>query len=184
MTLSGSTLSDGGSMAITSGGDITLQAGGEDIIFKTNNVSPQFGGISKLGGQSNIVIRSGTSAMIIGNGAKANFQDDIGVSGTITATGDITAFGAVSDITLKENIQPIENALDKVSKIRGVTFNYIDKPDERVPGVIAQELQEVLPEAVYETENGKLAVRYDNTIALLLEAIKELKKEVEELKGK
>ena len=86
--------------------------------------------------------------------------------------------------TLKENIQPIENALDKVSKIRGVTFNYIDTPDKRVPGVIAQELQEVLPEAVYETENGKLAVRYDNTIALLLEAIKELKKEVEELKGK
>ena len=184
ITLSGSTISDTGAMAITSGGDITLQAGGEDIIFKANNVSPQFGGISKLGGQSNIVIRSGTSAMIIGNGAKADFQDDITVSGTITASGDITAFGTVSDITLKENIQPIENALDKVSKIRGVTFNYIDKPDVRVPGVIAQELQEVLPEAVYETENGKLAVRYDNTIALLLEAIKELKKEVEELKGK
>ena len=113
-----------------------------------------------------------------GSGANANFL------GAITAVGDITAFASSSDITLKENIQPIENALDKVSKIRGVTFNYIDKPDERVPGVIAQELQEVLPEAVYKTEDDKLAVRYGNTIALLLEAIKELKKEVEELKGK
>ena len=184
MTLSSSTIADTGNMAIDSGGDITLEAGGGDIILKANQFSPQWGGLSKLTGQSNIVIRSGSSAMLIGNGSNASFQGTLSVQSTITAGGDITAFGAVSDITLKENIQPIENALDKVSKIRGVTFNYIDKPDKRVPGVIAQELQEVLPEAVYKTENGKLAVRYDNTIALLLEAIKELKKEVEELKGK
>ena len=184
ITLSGSTIADTGNMLIDSGGDITLEAGGGDIILKANQFSPQWGGLSKLTGQSNIVIRSGSSAMLIGNGSNASFQGTLSVQNTITAGGDITAFGAVSDITLKENIQPIENALDKVSKIRGVTFNYIDKPDKRVPGVIAQELQEVLPEAVYETENGKLAVRYDNTIALLLEAIKELKKEVEELKGK
>ena len=183
MTLSGSTLSDGGSMAISSGGDITLAAVGEDIVLKSSTFTSQFGGFSKFGG-NNLLIRSGSTAMLIGSGANAEFQGTLGVKGAITSEGDITAFGSLSDITLKENIQPIENALDKVSKIRGVTFNYIDKPDERVPGVIAQELQEVLPEAVYETENGKLAVRYDNTIALLLEAIKELKKEVEELKGK
>ena len=102
--------------------------------------------------------------------------------GSITAEGDITAFGTASDIRLKENIEPIENALDKVSQINGITFNYIDKPDERVPGLIAQELQEVLPEAVYESDD-KLAIRYGNTIALLVEAIKELKAEVETLKA-
>jgi len=48
--------------------------------------------------------------------------------------------------------------------------------------VIAQELEQVLPEAVYETTDGKKAVRYDNTVALLVEAIKELKQQVEELK--
>ena len=181
MTLTGSTLSDGGNLGVDAGGDITLDAGGGDLILKAGS-STVYGGISNSSG--NILIKSGTSTMLTGSGSNATFAGALGVNGAITATGDVTAFGSLSDITLKENIQPIENALDKVSKIRGVTFNYIDKPDERVPGVIAQELQEVLPEAVYETENGKLAVRYDNTIALLLEAIKELKKEVEELKGK
>ena len=161
-------------------GDINLDADGGDIFLKDNGST--FGSFQRSG--SNLRIKSGTSTMLTGSGSNATFSGSLGVQGSITATGDVTAFGSVSDITLKENIQPIENALDKVSKIRGVTFNYIDTPDKRVPGVIAQELQEVLPEAVYETENGKLAVRYDNTIALLLEAIKELKKEVEELKGK
>jgi hypothetical protein len=162
-------------------GDITLDADGGDIFLKDNGAD--FGRFTNTG-DGNIRISSGATTMLTGSGANATFAGTLGVAGAITSEGDITAFGSLSDITLKENIQPIENALDKVSKIRGVTFNYIDKPDERVPGVIAQELQEVLPEAVYETENGKLAVRYDNTIALLLEAIKELKEEVEELKGK
>ena len=105
-------------------------------------------------------------------------------NGNLSASGDITAFASFSDRTLKENIEPIENALDKVNSIGGYTFNYIDAPEKgRVPGVIAQELQQVLPEAVYETDEGKMAVRYDNTIALLVEAIKELKQQVDELKG-
>ncbi len=105
-------------------------------------------------------------------------------NGNLSASGDITAFATLSDRSLKENIEPIENALDKVNSIGGYTFNYIDAPEKgRVPGVIAQELQQVLPEAVYETEEGKMAVRYDNTIALLIEAIKELKQQVDDLKG-
>tara|TARA_B100001248_G_scaffold261334_1_gene252157 strand:+ start:14072 stop:18967 length:4896 start_codon:yes stop_codon:yes gene_type:complete len=181
ITLDGNEIDVGsGNLTLDVNGDINLNADGGDVIFQDNTTT--YGGISNSSG--NIRISSGNSTMLTGSGANATFAGSLGVNGTITATNDITAFGSLSDITLKENIQPIENALDKVSKIRGVTFNYIDTPDKRVPGVIAQELQEVLPEAVYETENGKLAVRYDNTIALLLEAIKELKKEVEELKGK
>ena len=110
------------------------------------------------------------------------FEFDV-TTGNFIATGDVTAFGSASDESLKENIEPIENALEKVDAINGYTFNYIDSPEKgRVPGVIAQELEQVLPEAVYETNDGKKAVRYDNTVALLVEAIKELKQQVEELK--
>jgi hypothetical protein len=109
------------------------------------------------------------------------------VRGVIRSDSDITAFYNFSDIKLKENIDPIEGALDKVSALNGYTFNYKNKPDTRVAGVIAQELIQVLPEAVYdvvdnETDEASLAVRYDSVIPLLIEAIKDLKAEVEELK--
>ena len=106
-------------------------------------------------------------------------------NGNFIAAGDVTAFGTASDKALKENIEPITDALNKVNSINGYTFNYIDSPEKgRVPGVIAQELEQVLPEAIYETDEGTKAVRYQNTIALLVEAIKELKQQVDELKGK
>jgi len=123
---------------------------------------------------------------IYGNGVhNFTFQHD----GDFFARGDITAFASLSDRQLKENIENIPNALEKVSKINGVTFNYIGSK-ESMTGVIAQEVQEVLPEVIYETvdntrEDGRaLAVRYGNMIGLLIEAIKELKAEVEQLKNK
>ena len=106
-------------------------------------------------------------------------------SGNIVTIGDITAFGSFSDRRLKENIVKIENPLDKISQISGYTFNYIgdDKP---MTGVIAQEIEEVLPGIVYETESvdgtSSKAVRHGNIVGLLIEAIKELKAEIEELK--
>jgi hypothetical protein len=106
-------------------------------------------------------------------------------SGDIITEGDITAFGSVSDRTRKENIVKIENALDKVSQISGYTFNYLGD-DTPMTGVIAQELEEVLPEVVYETEmpdgTHSKAVRHGNIVGLLIESIKELKAEIEELK--
>jgi len=106
-----------------------------------------------------------------------------GTNGTIVAEGDITAFGTVSDINTKENIKSIENALDKISKLGGYTFNYKGK-NERMTGVIAQELLEVLPEVVYttknpETEEETYAVRYGNIVGLLIEAIKELQEKID-----
>ena len=115
----------------------------------------------------------------------AAFTGNITVSGTIVASGDITAFGSVSDINRKENIKPIENALDKVNSISGYTYNYKDDSTP-MTGVIAQELEEVLPEVVYETEvdgESTKAVRHGNIVGLLIEAIKELKSEVEDLKS-
>jgi len=102
---------------------------------------------------------------------------------TVKATGDITAFSSVSDMRQKENIKPIDNALDKVTKLGGYTFNYKNNPDTPMTGVMAQELLEVLPEAVYKTIDGNTgeeiyAVRHGNVIGLLIEAIKELNEKV------
>jgi hypothetical protein len=91
-------------------------------------------------------------------------------SGSVEFSGDVTAF---SDIRLKKNIVQIENALEKVETLRGVVFDHIEHG--RGTGLIAQELQEVLPEAVHESaDNGYLTVAYGNTVGLLVEAIKEL----------
>ena len=98
--------------------------------------------------------------------------------GSIIASDDITAF---SDSRLKENVMPIENALEKCAELTGVTFDKINT-GIRGTGLIAQDLQKVLPEAVHEQEDGMLSVAYGNTIGLLVNAINELQAEVAKLK--
>ena len=108
-----------------------------------------------------------------GNSLAGNFS----VSGAITASGNITAF---SDARLKENVETIEGALDKVSQMRGVMY---DKDGERGTGVIAQEMQQVMPEVVMDSGRGDyLSVAYGNIVGVLIESIKELKAEIEALK--
>jgi hypothetical protein len=106
-------------------------------------------------------------------------------SGTITAAGDVIAYGSPSDKRLKENIKPIESALDKVSKLQGVTFDWKEKGITNLKediGFIAQDVQKVVPELVRENEDGMLSMRHQGIAPILLEAIKELKAEIEELK--
>jgi len=108
--------------------------------------------------------------------------------GAFTCNDDITAF-ATSDSRLKVNVKPIENALNKVDKISGVTYNWNDKAEGkdqtlREAGVIAQDVLEVLPEIVTQRDNGYYAIKYERLVPLLIEAIKELKQEVETLKNK
>ena len=99
----------------------------------------------------------------------------------LVSSGDVTAF---SDARLKTNVSVISDALNKVSAINGVTFYRSDLDiKQRQTGLIAQELQKVLPEAVVETPDGTLAVAYGNVVGLLVEAIKELKSEIEGLKN-
>ena len=142
-------------------------------------------GITAIGRDSNDYIAIGTTNIVFNlDGAQ---RMSITNAGNLITTGDITAFGSLSDIRLKENIEPITSALDKVSQIGGYTFNYKKNPDVRMTGVIAQEVEKVLPEVIYTTtdinsDEENLAVRYENMIGLLVEAIKELKTEVEELK--
>ena len=106
--------------------------------------------------------------------------------GNVLAFGDVTAFSASSDIRKKENISKIDNALEKVLSVSGYTYNFIGD-DRRITGVIAQEFEKILPEVVYEIDDEKLgrskAVRYGNIVGLLIEAIKDLKAEIDELKN-
>jgi len=108
----------------------------------------------------------------IGAGGTTAPAYPLDVTGAIRATGDIIAF---SDSRVKTALKKIENALEKVSKITGYTFNRIDGETRRQAGVIAQDVLEVLPEVVYEDVNGRYNVAYGNLVALLIEAIKEEK---------
>ena len=117
-------------------------------------------------------------------------SDESSINGNLTCSGNITAY---SDIKLKENIEDLENSLDKVCKLRGVSFNRKDlegKP--RQIGVIAQEIEQVVPEVVSESpildESGKetgettKGVSYGHLTAVLIEAIKEQQEQINTLK--
>lgn len=108
--------------------------------------------------------------------------------GNMYVGGDITAYNS-SDERLKDNIQVIPDALDKLCQLDGVTFNWNDKAFDkdiyaREAGIIAQQVQKVLPEVVTERDTGYLAVKYERLVPLLIEAIKELKAEIDILKNK
>ena len=124
---------------------------------------------------------------LYGGGDTAN-PVTIGTGGNLTASGTVTAN---SDIKLKKNIKTIENALDKVLNLRGVEFDRIDSNEHQI-GVIAQEIEKIIPEVVhYSKETDTKSVAYGNITAVLIEAIKEqqqtinsLRTEIEELKIK
>ena len=99
------------------------------------------------------------------------------VSGSIGAVG---SFNQISDERYKENIQPIDGALNKILTSRGVSFEMGGKKEV---GVIAQEIQKTIPEVVTEDNKGYLSVSYGNVVGVLIEAIKELKAEIEDLKN-
>ena len=103
------------------------------------------------------------------------------VAGTIYASGDVIAF---SDARVKTNIRPIENPVERLLKSRGVLYDRIDTEDKNNIGFIAQELEQEFPELVTTGSDGKKAVKYQNMVAVLTEAIKEQQQQIEELKAK
>ena len=126
---------------------------------------------------------TGSSSLTFSGGTLA-------VTGAITATGDVTAF--VSDIRLKDNIQNITNALDKLDDLSGFTYDFNQLAEElgisghgRQVGLSAQDVQKVLPEAVKPApvNNEYLTVQYEKVVPLLVEAIKELRAEVNLLRN-
>jgi hypothetical protein len=102
------------------------------------------------------------------------------VTGTIRASADVIAF---SDARVKTDVITIENALDKVKALRGVTYIRVDTEDKsRKMGVIAQETEKILPEVVQQDDQGRYSVAYGNIVGVLIEAIKEQQLQIEELK--
>lgn len=135
---------------------------------------------STNGGETTATVQFGS----LGIGTAAS-----GVSGEIRATGDIVAFYS-SDERLKQNIIRIPNALEKVESISGNTYDWkqgfenIHSHTGTDIGVIAQEIEKVLPQAVIDRETGYKAVNYEKIVPLLIEAIKELSNKIKELENK
>jgi len=127
------------------------------------------------GGQASYLATHGLLVMENGNTNSA-------ISNGIWTRGDVTAY---SDARVKENVEVITNAIERIKAIRGVTFTRNDREDKttRFAGVIAQEVLAVLPEVVTEDALGTYSVAYGNLAGLFIEAIKEQQKEIDELKS-
>ena len=107
-------------------------------------------------------------------------------SGNGYFVGDVTTNGSASDERLKENIVSYEKGLEAVEQINTYTFNYKDRPEDTLPGVIAQEIEKILPEVVYDIEmedDTYKAVRYQQIVPVLVNAIKELSEKVNVLEN-
>lgn len=164
-----------------------------DAGLKTNNSD-----VFYLGTSNNASIQHTGSHLFIVNGT-GNIYQDLSSNGQViirdststtrftfdTPTGNFTASGDItsnSDARLKENITTINNALDKVTSMRGVYFNKIGYIERKI-GLIAQEVEAVIPEAVNEDANGIKSVAYANLIGLLIEALKDVKNEIDTIKA-
>jgi hypothetical protein len=143
--------------------------------------------------KKNVSVGSGLLTVSADSNDRIVYTDNINVSGTIgigmsnpdissarvSVAGDIFTTGtlvSLSDASVKYNIENIDNALDRVLSLKGCTYNMVctDNDDRRYTGLIAQDVNDVIPEAVYTTPDGKLSVAYGNLVGLLVEAIKEL----------
>lgn len=177
-------------LTIQSNGDVVTTGNFTSATVTTANVTATIVSATTVSGTLQTAAQPNITS--VGTLTTLNVSGATTMGGTLTVTGfiksaaDITAY-YTSDSRLKTRVEKIENALAKTVSLDGVTFNWNDlaigkDTTEREPGVLAQQIQKALPEAVVERENGYLAVRYEKLVPLLIEAIKELKAEVDALK--
>ena len=172
----------GSAVSLDSSGDITLDADGADILLSDGGT--EIGRFTNS--SSDLVLQTAVSDkdfILKGNDDGSTITAltvDMSAAGAATFNNDVTAF---SDVILKDNIDTIDNALDRVKGMRGVFFDRKDNKQERQTGVIAQEVEPFLPEVVRETKDEKKikSVAYGNMVGVLIEAIKELNAKIEEL---
>jgi len=146
-------------------------------------------GVTSTAAELNLVdgITAGTvaasKAVIVDSNKDITGYRNLTSTGTITAATNVTVS---SDIRLKSNIETIDSALDKVKEMRGVYFDRHDDKATRAVGVIAQEMQEIMPEVVAtdDTEDKYLSVAYGNLVGVLIEAVKELSDKIDRLEAK
>ena len=189
-------VSNTGDFTIDAGGDIILDADGTDIFLKDDGTS--FGRfkidtsdfiIKSEINNKDIVFRgqdggATITALTLDMSEAGNAQFLSNISGSqIEASGDVIAFGS-SDERLKDNITYIHRPIDKINKIGGYKFTWNDKQDAYLGkdvGVLAQEIEAVLPEIVTTRGSGYKAVKYEKIVPLLIEGIKELDKKVKDI---
>ena len=167
----------------------TIIHSGSNVFGDENTDTQQFTGSILISGSG-----AGNGSSIITTGS-INISGSLGVGtaasgvvGAILATNDIVAF-ASSDERLKENVELIGSAVEKVEAINGVSFDWIPMEGVHVHsghdvGVIAQDVEKVLPELVTTRDNGYKAVKYDKLTAVLIQAVKELSDRVKTLENK
>jgi len=172
----------GSAIQLDCSGDIILDAGGGDIQISDDGTS--IGNLSNV--STNFVVQSNVSdadLLIKGNDGGSSITActfDMSAAGAATFNNDVTAF---SDVRLKQEIDTIDNALERVTSMRGVFFDRKDNSEVRQTGVIAQEVEPFLPEVVRQTkdDNKIKSVAYGNMVGVLIEAIKELNAKIEKL---
>jgi len=167
----------------------TIIHSGSNVFGDENTDTQQFTGSILISGSG-----AGNGSSIITTGS-INISGSLGVGtaasgvvGAILATNDVVAF-ASSDERLKENVEIIGSAVEKVEAINGVSFDWIPMEGVHVHsghdvGVIAQDVEKVLPELVTTRDNGYKAVKYDKLTAVLIQAVKELSDRVKTLENK
>jgi hypothetical protein len=182
-------LDDAGNVGIntaTPSYNLTVDSGTNDIgILTASSDSGSYVGfldnststIPKIGAVGNKLILDASQYVGI---KRTDPSYALDVSGTIRATGDVIAY---SDARVKENVETIPNALDKVKAMRGVGYNKIGEKKRSI-GVIAQEMLEVMPEAVHKDDSGMYSVAYGNLVGVLIEAMKEQQSQIDELKAR
>jgi len=159
----------------TTGGGIILADDGDIVDLNDGYCSMRF----SLGVRVFSANRGGSAVIKLDNG------------GNIVSSANITAYGSPSDARKKNNIEPLQGALNIVKQLRGVTFNWNDNTDEAQYtklkediGFIAQEVREIVPTIVREDTEGYLSIRDRALIPILVEAIKELNAKIDKLEGK
>ena len=168
-------------------GITTYTNAGTNRLIRGGNTSATIDGVSDLTFTGNLLAVK--NSLDVGS----SFTGTNSTDGLIRAKNDVIAY-STSDKRLKENIRPIPWAVDKVKQINGVYFDWTPlTKEEKIHihgnegadiGVIAQEIEAILPELVTTRDNGYKAVKYDKMVALLIEAIKEQQGEIEELRRK
>ena len=152
---------------------------------RTITITGAVSGTASFDGSSNITIH--TSLVRDANFNPATKLNTSGgtISGALTVTGQILSNADVvtySDARFKTNLQVIDDPINKILSINGYKYNTLGVDNNREVGVIAQEIEQILPEAVYKDQNGQMAVRYSNLIPLLIEGFKQQQKEIQLLK--
>ena len=167
-----------------------LVTDGSGVLSWTSNALTVTNRTAADNGTYYITMSDGTTGtedtLSVADGSRLNFVPNPVVTGRAGFGGQVTAVSIVetSSITLKENINPIENALASILSLRGVTYDRLDN-NEHESGLIAEWTEEVLPELVTrDTNNDVVGIKYTKLTAYLIEAIKSLKLEIDELKNK